>query len=57
MVNILNKLIFLFFTFLVLSMLNSRLSFSKILDIKTPAKQAIIYIMKLIKFIEKAPVV
>ena len=43
MVNILNKLIFLFFTFLVLSMLNSRISFSKILDIKTPAKQAIIY--------------
>ena len=43
MVNILNKLIFLFFTFLVLSMLNSRVSFSKILDIKTPAKQAIIY--------------
>ena len=43
MVNILNKLIILFFTFLVLSMLNSRISFSKILDIKTPAKQAIIY--------------
>ena len=43
MVNILNKLIILFFTFLVLSMLNSRISFSKILDINTPAKQAIIY--------------